>query len=192
MARVLIVYGTTEGQTRKVAERIGAVTAARSHSVQVVDSATLSAPLAIGEHDALLVGASLHQGRYQTAVERFVRDNVALLNKMPSGFFSVSLVAASPDAEHRKEADKLIERFLADTGWRPGRTASFAGALRYSKYGFFKRFLMRLTAWREGGQTDTSRDHEYTDWNVVDTFAQSFLREFVEPTGIGAAREILA
>ena len=144
MARILIVYGTTEGQTRKIGQRIAAVAQARGHDVQTVDSATLSGPLTGGEHDAVLVGASLHRGRYQSAVERFVRTNLALLNRLPSAFFGVSLVAASRDREHAKEADKLVERFLAETGWRAARSASLVGALPYSRYGFFKRLLMRL------------------------------------------------
>lgn len=189
MARILIVYGTTEGQTRKIGQRIAAVAQARGHDVQTVDSATLSGPLTGGEHDAVLVGASLHRGRYQSSVERFVRTNLALLNRLPSAFFGVSLVAASRDREHAKEADKLVERFLAETGWRAARSASLAGALPYSRYGFFKRLLMRLIVWREGGDTDASRDYEYTDWDAVDGFARSFLGEAVEPAGAPPPRE---
>ena len=152
MARILIVYGTTEGQTRKIAQRIAEVAQAGGHRAQTVDSVTVSGPLTAGEHDAVLVGASLHRGRYQSSVERFVRTNLALLNRRPSAFFGVSLVAASRDPKHANEADKLIERFLAETGWRPARSASLAGALPYSRYGFFKRLLMRLIVWREGGR----------------------------------------
>ena len=102
MARILIVYGTTEGQTRKIARRIATVAEARGHEARLVDGAALTSPLTRGEHDAILVGASLHRGRYQSAVERFVRANLALLNSLPSAFFGVSLVAASRDQEHRK------------------------------------------------------------------------------------------
>jgi menaquinone-dependent protoporphyrinogen oxidase len=192
MARILIVYGTTEGQTRKIAQRIAAVAQARGHEARTVDSATLSGPLSGGEHDAILVGASLHRGRYQSALEGFVRTNLALLNSLPSAFFGVSLVAASRDPEHRKEADRLIERFLAETGWRPARTASLAGALPYSRYGVLKRLLMRLIVWREGGDTDSSRDYDYTDWGAVDGFARSFLGEVAEPAVAQPSREPLA
>jgi menaquinone-dependent protoporphyrinogen IX oxidase len=76
----------------------------------------------------------------------------------------VSLVAASPDADHRKEADKLIERFV------PGRDRLAARAHRehgwcpaLQCYDFFKRFVKRLIARRDGGGTDTSRDYEYPE-----------------------------
>jgi menaquinone-dependent protoporphyrinogen oxidase len=31
---------------------------------------------------------------------------------------------------------------------------------------------------REGGNTDTSRNYEYTDWNRVQAFAEEFLHRF--------------
>ena len=38
----------------------------------------------------------------------------------------------------------------------------------YSKYNFLVRFFMRRIAQKEGGDTDTSRDYEYTDWEALD------------------------
>ncbi|MCE3247433.1 MAG: protoporphyrinogen oxidase [Geminicoccaceae bacterium] len=73
-----------------------------------------------------------------------------------------------------------------------GRSASLAGALRYSRYGFLKRLLMRLIVWREGGDTDDSRDYDYTDWDAVDGFARGFLGEIVEPAGAPPSRELPA
>jgi menaquinone-dependent protoporphyrinogen oxidase len=49
--------------------------------------------------------------------------------------------------------------------------ALVAGRLAYTQYGFFKRWIMRAIARREGGSTDTTRDHEYTDWDAVTRFA---------------------
>ena len=34
---------------------------------------------------------------------------------------------------------------------------------------------MRSTARREGNATDTTRDHEYTDWDAVDRFVDSIV-----------------
>jgi menaquinone-dependent protoporphyrinogen oxidase len=47
-----------------------------------------------------------------------------------------------------------------------------AGALRYSKYPLPLRWLMRRIAKQAGGDTDTSRDYEYTDWEQVDGYAR--------------------
>ena len=50
-------------------------------------------------------------------------------------------------------------------------TASLAGRLAYTQYGFVKRWIMWGIARREGGSTDTTRDHDYTDWREVARFA---------------------
>jgi menaquinone-dependent protoporphyrinogen oxidase len=51
-----------------------------------------------------------------------------------------------------------------------------AGALLYRKYGFLKRWIMKRIVARAGGDTDTSRDYEYTDWNDMRAFAKEFLQ----------------
>ena len=66
-----------------------------------------------------------------------------------------------------------MDRFLGDTGWTPNAKQIFAGALPYRKYGWFTRMLMKRIVKKGGGDTDTSRNYEYTDWNVVNEFASS-------------------
>ena len=46
-----------------------------------------------------------------------------------------------------------------------------AGALLYRQYRPAIRLLMRIISMMAGGSTDTSRDHEYTDWKAVSRFA---------------------
>jgi menaquinone-dependent protoporphyrinogen oxidase len=68
-----------------------------------------------------------------------------------------------------------VERFVEKCGWRPARIELIAGALQYSKYNFLIRYVMRRITKKEGGDTDTSRDYEYTDWAAVDRFARSLV-----------------
>ncbi|HEU4616712.1 MAG TPA: menaquinone-dependent protoporphyrinogen IX dehydrogenase [Gammaproteobacteria bacterium] len=173
MARVLVVYATTEGQTAKIAEHIADAGRAAGHEVLVrraddVEDAELSG------FEAFVVGASLHAGRYQREARTFVERNVELLGARPSAFFSVSLAAASRNADEREDVERLIARFLEDTHWTPKLTGSFAGALKYTRYGWLKRALMRRIARKEGGDVDSSRDFEYTDWAQVTRFSERF------------------
>jgi menaquinone-dependent protoporphyrinogen oxidase len=46
--------------------------------------------------------------------------------------------------------------------------------LRYSKYGFLERLLLKRIARDATGDRDTSRDYEYTDWDEVVDFADDF------------------
>jgi menaquinone-dependent protoporphyrinogen oxidase len=127
-------------------------------------------------YDAVIVGASLHGGQYQKEVRRFVRQNHPRLELIPSVFFSVSLAALDPSEAARNDVQRCLDRFSRETGWRPVRVVSFAGALRYTRYGFFTRWLMKAIVYRHGSRDlDTSRDYEYTDWKSVGQFGAEFM-----------------
>jgi menaquinone-dependent protoporphyrinogen oxidase len=73
------------------------------------------------------------------------------------------------------------------TGWRPERVELFAGALPYTKYDFVTRFFMRHIVAKEGGDVDTSRDYEYTDWRAVERFARGLVEAGTADRAPGAA-----
>jgi menaquinone-dependent protoporphyrinogen oxidase len=172
MARLLIVYATSEGQTRKIAGRIGEITRELGHEADVVDSAADSALARPSAYDAAVVAGSVHAGRHQASLVRFVRRNLAELSRMPTVFFSVSLSATGSDLAG---ARKCADAFLHETGWFPSMVRLTAGALMYTRYGFVTRWFMRRIARRAGGDTDTSRDYEYTDWAKLRADVEAFL-----------------
>ena len=55
----------------------------------------------------------------------------------------------------------------------------FAGALRYPRYRWYDRFMIRLIMKMTGGETDTRKEVVYTDWSQVASFA----REIAHLTG---------
>lgn len=57
----------------------------------------------------------------------------------------------------------------------PTRVELIAGALKYTQYNPLVRFIMRRIAATAGGDLDTSRDYEYTDWAAVDRFVIEFV-----------------
>jgi menaquinone-dependent protoporphyrinogen oxidase len=175
MSRVLVVYGTTEGHTRKLAEFIGARLRKRGHATRVIDAATPEAKQVQPIYDGVIVGASLHQGKHQTALAHFVKDNLDWLRGLPRAFFSVSLGVASRDAGQVQDAQRLAQQFVDETGLDAGIVRCCAGALLYTQYDWFKRFVMKAIARKEGGAVDPSQDHEYTDWNDVTRFVDEYL-----------------
>jgi len=44
------------------------------------------------------------------------------------------------------------------------------------------RIIMKLISKREGGNTDTTHDHEYTDWDAVMRFTKQFMNNSVQTT----------
>jgi len=86
---------------------------------------------------------------------------------------------APPERRARAKTDvrRMTDVFLAETGWHPEHIEAVAGALRYTKYNFVLRFVMKQIAKRAGGSTDTSRDHEYTDWAALDRLVDELTRK---------------
>ena len=179
MAKLLIAYDTTEGQTRKIAQHVAGAIVRSGKDVEVIDIRRPPTGFSPDGFDAIIVGASIHLGKHSRQLTAFVSRHVARLNALPSGFFSVSLSAAGSEKE-QADASRFIEEFLAQTGWNPAIKATFAGGLLYREYGFLKRWMMKKIAREAGKDTDTSKNHEYTDWTAVGQFVDGFLAHLDE------------
>ena len=171
MAKILIVYGTAYGQTEHIMQRIGQKLTEAGHAVTLHRGDRLPALLPVEEFDGFLIAASILSGRHQRYIQDFVRRHEHLLSTAPSAFVSVSGSAASADLKVQDQAQRCVTDFLRKTGWHPRVTRIFGGAMAYTRYNWALRFVMRWISRRNGGPTDTSRDHEFTDWNAVDRFA---------------------
>lgn len=110
----------------------------------------------------------------------WVRANAPGLSRKPSAFVSVCLGVLQNDPKVRRDLGAIQDRFAEWTGWRPARVKEVAGALKYTRYWWLKRMAMRYIAGRAGGSTDTSRDHEYTDWEDLKRFAKTFFDGMTE------------
>ena len=176
MSKILIAYGTTEGHTARIADYIADVIRGQGHEADAMDLKR-SPDALVDTYDAAIVGGSIHMGKHDERVRDFVRRNRAALERLPSAFFSVSL-AAHGDIEN---ARAYVENFEQVTGWRPAHVGFFGGALLYRQYGFLKRLMMKRIVHSKPGNLslDTSRDHDYTEWQEVKGFAEDFLQRLV-------------
>lgn len=172
---MLVVYGTTEGQTRKIATFIAERARNRDEDVKLLDSTNLPRDLNVGGFDAVIAAGSVHNGRHQAALLEFVRDHREILGSKPSAFVSVSLSMASGDKEGRLDAAECADRFLKAVEWQPTVTHLVAGALRYTQYDFFKGWILKMIAGAKGASTDTTKDHEFTDWDDLEAFVEAFI-----------------
>jgi menaquinone-dependent protoporphyrinogen oxidase len=183
MANVLIAYATKQGQTEKIARHIAQSLAAAGHDCELLDVAHGAPQLDLARFQFAIVGAPIHAQGYPRAVLRFVRKNRAFLERVPAAFFSVGMAVASRTSDGRAQTRPIVEKFLAKAGWQPQRVELIAGALKYTQYNPLIRLIMRRISAKEGGETDTSRDYEYTDFAAVERFA----RELVAPSATAPA-----
>ena len=175
MTRVLVLYGTTDGHTEMVANAIGNALITDGFDVDVIQAGTIDPQL--GRYAGTIVAASVHGGRYQKIVEHWVRAHAAELEAQPTAFVSVCLaMARKPSDKTRADLDAVVQRFLDTTGWKPTLIKHVAGALLYTRYNLFKRWLMKRIVAQQGGDTDTSKDYDYTDWADLRRFAGEFRR----------------
>lgn len=172
--RILVVYASHYGQTAKIAHFIAHHLREAGEIVTLSRVNDLPRAIAPGQFNGAIVGASINFGKHQRSIRRFVRANRQVLEQLPSAFFSVSGAACSPDEATHATAQQYIASFLRETGWHPTTTESVAGAMPYTQYSPFMRWIIGRISRTEGGPADTSRDYEFTDWEQLRHFADRF------------------
>jgi menaquinone-dependent protoporphyrinogen oxidase len=180
MSKFLIVYGTKEGQTCKIAEHLKSHITNLGHQTDLSNAENFPPKFPFEGYNGILIGASIHAGFFSPAAKNFVKQHKSTLDRIPSAFYSVSLSDANVKVEDRKKLDPYLESFFRKTGWRPICVGRFGGALKYSQYGVLTRFVMTKIARAEGQPTDTSRDYEFTEWDKVDQFGDEFVQQCLE------------
>jgi len=171
--RILVLYGTTDGQARKVASGIAETFKAEGSSVDLVDAASGTDPTP-DLYAATVVTASIHAGGFQRSVRRWVTAHASALNVGRTAFVSVCLGVLEHKPETDRDLERILQRFFERTGWRPSVRKLVAGALSYTRYNWLKRWVIQRLARKAGGATDTTRDWEYTDWDDLRHFARGF------------------
>jgi menaquinone-dependent protoporphyrinogen oxidase len=189
MSEFAIIYTTREGQTARVAQYV-ADRLRSQFDANVHVLSTEEAPYRLADFDAIVVGGSVHFGKHDSALMEYVRKHRDELTARPSAFFSVSGSAGSDLEQYAGQASDYAAEFIDQTGWHPDLVGIFAGAIKYTQYGFIKKRIMRRIAKQEGQPTDMSRDHELTDWADVDAFADDILAHLapVPPATFEATR----
>lgn len=177
MANILMLYGTSEGHTLRVAARLSTVLLKAGHDVTSQEIRALDADDAVAAFDAVIVASSIHAGQPNRRIAAFVKAHREALHARPSAYVQVSLSTADPRPEKQAEAQLYADRFFEATRWTPDHVAFVGGALPYTRYGFVKRLFMKRIAGEPFDATDTGRDYEFTDWEAVDAFARRFAAE---------------
>ncbi len=168
--RILIVYATTDGHTRRICDRLKQVMESMGRQVTVALLAEAET-LDLHGFDRVVMGASIRYGRHQPIVAEFIARHQALLESRPSAFFSVNIVARKPN-KSTPETNPYCRKFLKSIRWQPRLSAVFAGKLDYPSYRFVDRQMIRLIMLITKGPTDPKAVVEFTDWAKVEAFGR--------------------
>ena len=178
MPKALVTFATEDGQTSKIALRIADLLRGQGAEVTVRDSAKPDAGSHLASFDGVVIGSAIHLGHHAKALLEMVKEHRATLRTRHTALFSVSLSAGGPNRDPAL-ARQYLEEFTEQTGWKPDQAASFAGAIRHSRYGILRTLMVHLSL-RKSGAPETG-DHEYTDWKAVDAFAEAFAKRLAAP-----------
>ncbi len=175
MKKIALVYSSKHGQTEKIARYMEAKLQERGYSTQLLEaSGNFSLNSCV---DAVICGSPVYAGKFRQPLLRWVQNHRKEMHDFPVGLFTVTLNAADKHQTARADDSRLLRELISQTGLHPSHVASFAGALKYRSYWWPTRWMMRRIAAKAGGDTDTSRDHEYTSWAQVDSFLSAFVSQ---------------
>jgi len=169
--KVLLLHSSSDGQTIKILhyieQQLGNSCQCKLKNLNQLHDIDFS------HYQRVLIGASVRYGHLNKKLYTFIERHQTVLAKHKVGFFCVNLTARK-EGKNTPETSAYMKTFLKKSPWQPKLQAVFAGALRYPKYSWFDRvmiqFIMRLT----GGETDTTKEVEYTDWKKVKEFTTQF------------------
>lgn len=165
--KTLILYLSQDGQTKKIAERIGTALNTPFELVNLADKPMIDWQ----QYHTIVLGAPIRYGKFNPLLEQFIAQNHQQLMEKKSALFTVNLTARKAD-KNSPETNVYTRKLLARIKWKPTLTAVFAGALLYPRYSLFDRIMIRFIMKITGGETDTTKEIEYTDWQKVDDFSQ--------------------
>ena len=174
MARVLLIYSTTDGHTREICERLQVVVEQQGHELMLISIEDADS-VDIAEFDKVVLGASIRYGKHAKSVYQFVDSKRSLLEARPNAFFSVNVVARKPE-KNQPATNPYLQKFLRQITWQPNELAVFAGKIDYPRYSFWDRQIIRLIMWITKGPTDPQAVVDFTDWDQVEAFGRQISR----------------
>jgi menaquinone-dependent protoporphyrinogen oxidase len=173
VSKYVVAFISDHGQTKKVAEVVSEALTEKGMKVELVDLKKSKGKFDTQGVDGVFLGGYIHAGKYPGGLIRFATRNRQALSSVPLHFFTVCLAARFNKDESRNTMKGYSDQFCSATGLRPASTVFFAGALPFTRYNPLIRFIMKKISQSTGGDFDTSRDYEYTDWQDVKKFAQA-------------------
>ena len=169
MSSLLIIYSSTDGQTKKICERI--IDLSDDPHIITIMSLNEATRIDISRYAKIIIGASIRYGKHSKELYKFIDLNKEILNQKESTFFSVNVVARKPE-KSTPDTNPYIKKFLNISKWKPKKIGVFAGKVDYPKYSLIDRYIIKFIMFITKGPTDTSQSYEFTDWAKVDVFAK--------------------
>ena len=165
----LIIYSSTDGQTKKICEKIKEnLPSGNKFKLISLDEAL---NFNLEKCEKIIIGASIRYGRHNKKVLDFIIKNKNILDLKKTAFFSVNVVARKEE-KSTPETNPYVLSFLKKTNWKPNKLSVFAGKVDYPNYNFINKIVIRFIMMITKGPTDINNSYEFTNWENVRKFAK--------------------
>ncbi|QQS17031.1 MAG: menaquinone-dependent protoporphyrinogen IX dehydrogenase [Neisseriales bacterium] len=179
--KILLLYSTYDGHTREIANKVAAQLKRVGCAFDLFDFNQLPT-IVLADYNAVLIAAAIRYGHFHESVIQFVKTHRILLNTKLTAFLGVCLVARKPNRQ-LPDHNIYLKKFLRRTKWHPTLCEAVAGALRYPRYTWLDKQLIRCMMWFTGGETNTNKEVVYTNWQqverLVDTLVQALKKNSI-------------
>lgn len=118
MSGSLIIYSSTDGQTKIICEKIKNFSK-NSESIKLI-SLEEANDFNLQSYENIIIGASIRYGKHNKNLYKFISSNKETLEKKRSAFFSVNVVARKPE-KNTPETNPYMKKFLKISNWKPDK-----------------------------------------------------------------------
>ena len=162
----IFIYSSIDGQTLKICQRLHSKF--NNSHIRNLDDVRDDE---LKNFDQIIIGAGVRYGDHSKKIYDFIKKNKDILVIKKTAFFSVNATARKED-KNNPLTNPYIKKFLKKTNWKPNKINVFAGKINFPKYSFLDKYMIKLIMWITNGPTDTSKSHEFTNWEKVDEFSK--------------------
>eukprot|EP00033_Pygsuia_biforma_P002165 GCRY01002400.1.p1 GENE.GCRY01002400.1~~GCRY01002400.1.p1 ORF type:complete len:269 (-),score=67.29 GCRY01002400.1:820-1626(-) len=181
-----IVFSSSYGHTKVLASFVGQhLEEKHQMKVQIFDIKDKETrSLDLDPFDSLILMAPLITERYAANLKRLMKKNADFCASKPAAFLANNLSWArgkpyedvyaemTPkqrefNENHLPSTLKYAEEFMAACNMAQGHLLRVLGDLPYLTYNIAVRQVMKMISKKNGFSTDTSRNHDYTDYEML-------------------------
>lgn len=185
--RVLIVYGTSFGSTKKTSEEIAQILQEKNFDITIVNAQEEKIK-DISDYQLIIVGSSLAHCRWNSGAEDFLKKFHTELEHKKLALFVSSVMPIAEREGNTEEIAKTrkigIDDKVAKYGLRPMITGVFGGILDYNKMGFLARKGMELafkSRLQNNGFTECQPGvYDLHNWDEIRSWARELAKKTLE------------
>lgn len=174
MARVLVAYASKEGHTEHIAHHVARKLEDLRQVTRLINLTSHEGEAGADDYDASIIAGSIHRGGFAAELTSFLMRHGPAIRAHPSAFLTVSLSAASHDADELAGLAEIADRFLFEAGWQPDFVEHVAGAVHDRQLNLIEKVVMHSVVRQHGQELEGSGNTDFTDWRQVDRFVKDF------------------